>query len=62
MRKRWIETSKLEIVKTVLLETGAADEEVEKTVVILIGVIAGVAVVIIFLSLTATMCERARGK
>lgn len=41
---------------------GAADEEVEKTVVILIGVIAGVAVVIIFLSLTATMCERARGK
>ncbi|KAF8040194.1 hypothetical protein BT93_B2429 [Corymbia citriodora subsp. variegata] len=40
---------------------GTSDEEVEKTVVILIGVIVGVAVVILFLSLMATMCERARG-
>ncbi|KAI6686032.1 hypothetical protein NL676_031945 [Syzygium grande] len=40
---------------------GTSDEEVTKTVVILIGVVAGVAVVIIFFSLMATMCERARG-
>ncbi|XP_048137005.1 plasmodesmata-located protein 6-like [Rhodamnia argentea] len=40
---------------------GTTDEEVEKTVVILIGLVAGVAVVIILLALTATMCERARG-
>ncbi|KAI3431230.1 uncharacterized protein J3R85_007964 [Psidium guajava] len=41
---------------------GTTDEEVEKTLVILIGLVAGVAVVIIFLALIATMCERARGK
>ncbi|KAI3431229.1 uncharacterized protein J3R85_007963 [Psidium guajava] len=38
---------------------GTADEEVHK-LVILISLVAGAAIVIVFLSLIATMCERAR--
>lgn len=46
----------------VRVKTGSSnDGDVEKTLAIVIGLIAGVAVIIIFLSFFAKFCERVRG-